>query len=276
MLLRPPLVDVAIAAAFVAFTVAEALFTPGRRPVVAGARRRAGRGLLAWRRQAPIAGRRCSSSLVNVVTNPEAQFSTLLSLVLMCFTVGYETRPPRSYLGLADRGPALPRRQHRQRLRGQRPRRRAGLLRRARGPSASLTRDRADAGRGGGRPRRPARGRARARGGARRPGGAHPHRPRAARHRVPLDQRGDHPDPGRTPPPRPRPRARGRGPRRRRGHRSRGAGRDAAALRRAAQRRRVRLAGAAAGPVRARPARRAGEHGRHAAPPSASRGTPSS
>ncbi len=39
--------------------------------------------------------------LVNVVTNPEAQFSTLLSLVLICFTVGYETRPPRSYLGLA-------------------------------------------------------------------------------------------------------------------------------------------------------------------------------
>ena len=34
------------------------------------------------------------------MTNPEAQFSTLLSLVLICFTVGYETRPPRSYLGL--------------------------------------------------------------------------------------------------------------------------------------------------------------------------------
>ena len=56
--------------------------------------------LLAWRRQAPI----LVAALVvvaNVLTNPQGQFSILLSLVLVCFTVGYETRPPRSYVGLA-------------------------------------------------------------------------------------------------------------------------------------------------------------------------------
>ena len=92
--------DVAIAAAFVAFTVAEALFTPGDAPwwraLVGGL----AAALLAWRRQAPVAVA-LLVVVVNVVTNPEAQFSTLLSLVLICFTVGYETRPPRSYLGLA-------------------------------------------------------------------------------------------------------------------------------------------------------------------------------
>src|SRR5688500_11263654 len=89
-LLRPPPVDVAIAAAFVAFTVAEALFAPGDAPwwraLVGGL----AAALLAWRRQAPIAVA-LLVVLVNVVTNPEAQFSTLLSLVLICFTIGYET-----------------------------------------------------------------------------------------------------------------------------------------------------------------------------------------
>jgi hypothetical protein len=47
--------------------------------------------LLAWRRQAPILVA-ALVVLVNVLTDPEAQFSTLLSLVLVCFTVGYETR----------------------------------------------------------------------------------------------------------------------------------------------------------------------------------------
>ncbi len=92
--------DVAIAGAFVAFTVAEAVFTTGDAPwwrALAGGLAAA---LLAWRRTAPITIA-LLVVLVNVVTNPEAQFSTLLSLVLICFTVGYETRPPRSYLGLA-------------------------------------------------------------------------------------------------------------------------------------------------------------------------------
>ena len=37
---------------------------------------------------------------VNVLTNPSGEFSTLLSLVLVCFTIGSETGPPRSYVGL--------------------------------------------------------------------------------------------------------------------------------------------------------------------------------
>ena len=52
--LRPPLVDVAIAGAFVAFTVAEALFAPGDAPwwraLVGGL----AAALVAWRRTAPI------------------------------------------------------------------------------------------------------------------------------------------------------------------------------------------------------------------------------
>ena len=99
-LLRPPPVDVAIAAAFVAFAIAEGLAGPGDQPwwrAVAGGFAAA---LLAWRRQAPILVA-ALVVLVNVLTDPEAQFSTLLSLVLVCFTVGYETRPPRSYAGLA-------------------------------------------------------------------------------------------------------------------------------------------------------------------------------
>jgi signal transduction histidine kinase len=55
---------------------------------------------LAWRRRHPIA----VATLVigsDVALNPQNQFSTLLSLVLVAYTVGSETGPPRSYLGLA-------------------------------------------------------------------------------------------------------------------------------------------------------------------------------
>ena len=99
-LLRPPLVDVAIAGAFVAFTLAEAVAGPADQPWWRVAAAGAAMVLLAWRRQAPILVA-ALVVVVNVVTNPEAQFSTLLSLVLVCFTVGYETRPPHSYVGLA-------------------------------------------------------------------------------------------------------------------------------------------------------------------------------
>jgi len=55
---------------------------------------------LAWRREAPLVVAALVVA-VNVLTNPEGEFSTLLSLVLVCFTIGYETRPPQSYAGLA-------------------------------------------------------------------------------------------------------------------------------------------------------------------------------
>jgi signal transduction histidine kinase len=56
--------------------------------------------LLAWRRRFPVT----VAFLVvvsNLVTNPEGEFTVLLSLVLVAFTVGAETDPPHSYLGLA-------------------------------------------------------------------------------------------------------------------------------------------------------------------------------
>ena len=99
-LLRPPPVDVAIAAAFVAFAVAEGLAGPDDQPWWRAVAAGFAAALLAWRRQAPILVA-ALVVLVNVLTDPEAQFSTLLSLVLVCFTVGYETRRPRSYAGLA-------------------------------------------------------------------------------------------------------------------------------------------------------------------------------
>ena len=92
--------DVAIAGAFVAFTLAEAVAGPADQAWWRVAAAGAAMVLLAWRRQAPILVA-ALVVVVNVVTNPEAQFSTLLSLVLVCFTVGYETRPPHSYVGLA-------------------------------------------------------------------------------------------------------------------------------------------------------------------------------
>ena len=273
-LLRPPMVDVAIAAAFVAFAVAEGLAGPGDQPwwrAVAGGFAAA---LLAWRRQAPILVA-ALVVLVNVLTDPEAQFSTLLSLVLVCFTVGYETRPPRSLRGPGDRARPLHRRQHRRRLRAERPRRRPGVLRRPVDRRLGHPRPR-HPGRGGRRARRPARGRARAGGRPHRPAGTHPDRPRAARHRVPLDQRGDHPDPGRTAPARPRPRARrprtsppSRPPPARRWPRCAGSSACCAPTGESA------VARPAARPVRARPAGRAGGRRRHARARSASRATPS-
>lgn len=97
---KPPLLDVVIAAAFVAMTVSEAVFSatvssPVEHAVVAGLAMAA----LAWRRRAPLV----VAALVigsNLVVNPSGDFTTLLSLVLVSFTVGAETRAPLSYVGL--------------------------------------------------------------------------------------------------------------------------------------------------------------------------------
>ncbi len=101
MKLRPPLTDVYIALAFVAMTVAEGLFSPevtdpARHILVAGTAMAA----LAWRRLYPVP----VAVLVvtaNLVVNPQGEFTLLLSLVLVCFTIGYEARPPMHYAGLA-------------------------------------------------------------------------------------------------------------------------------------------------------------------------------
>jgi signal transduction histidine kinase len=97
---KPPLLDALIAAVFLAMTVAEAVFSPDVRSpvqhaVVAGLAMVA----LAWRRRAPLV----VALLVvasNIVANPNGEFTTLLSLVLVSFTVGAELTPPLSYLGL--------------------------------------------------------------------------------------------------------------------------------------------------------------------------------
>ncbi len=97
---KPPLLDVVIAAVFVAMTVAEAVFSPKvnsptEHVVIAGMAMVA----LAWRRRAPLV----VAALVvasNLVVNSSGDFTTLLSLVLVSFTVGAETRPPLSYVGL--------------------------------------------------------------------------------------------------------------------------------------------------------------------------------
>ncbi len=99
--LRPPLIDVAIASAFVALVVAESatsgvVESPVVHLVVAGL----AMASLAWRRRAPL----LVAALVvgtDLLSNPDGQLATLLSLVLVSFTLGAETTPPRSYLGLA-------------------------------------------------------------------------------------------------------------------------------------------------------------------------------
>jgi signal transduction histidine kinase len=97
---RPPLLDVVLAGAFVALTVAEAVTLAGTAqasklwvfsvPALAS---------LAVRRQYPLLVALLVTN-VNFVVNPRSEFTTVLSLVLVAFTVGHETRPPRSYLGL--------------------------------------------------------------------------------------------------------------------------------------------------------------------------------
>ena len=90
-----------IAAAFVALTIAEAVAVDD----AAQTARLFGLSApalatLAVRRQYPLAVAIVVTN-VNFLVNTENEFTTLLSLVLVSFTAGYETRPPRHYLGLA-------------------------------------------------------------------------------------------------------------------------------------------------------------------------------
>ena len=98
--LVPPRLDAAIAALFVALSVAEVLGTGDSRPFWEQAVSVAAMVLLAWRRRFPVT----VAFLVvvsNLVTNPDGEFTVLLSLVLVAFTVGAELDPPLSYVGLA-------------------------------------------------------------------------------------------------------------------------------------------------------------------------------
>jgi signal transduction histidine kinase len=96
----PPRLDIAIAAAFVVLTLAEAFYndsieSPLLHVLVAGGAMAA----VAWRRVFPIPVA-VIAVLANIIINPDSQFSTLLCLVLLSYTIGVETVPPRSYVGL--------------------------------------------------------------------------------------------------------------------------------------------------------------------------------
>jgi len=89
-LVRPPLLDVAIAAVFVGLTLAEVATTATGdqtwRLLVFAAPAMAS---LAVRRQYPLLVALVVTN-VNWVANPDNEFTTLLSLVLVAFTAGYE------------------------------------------------------------------------------------------------------------------------------------------------------------------------------------------
>ena len=96
----PPRLDIAIAAAFLVLTLAETVFndsieSPLLHVLVGGGAMAA----VAWRRVFPVQVA-VAAVLANIVINPDAQFSTLLCLVLLSYTIGVETMPPTSYVGL--------------------------------------------------------------------------------------------------------------------------------------------------------------------------------
>ena len=98
---RPPLLDVALAGAFVALTLAEALtVAEGSQQLRLLLLSAPALATLAVRRQYPLLVATVVAN-VNFLVNTENEFTTLLSLVLVAFTTGFETRPPRHYLGLA-------------------------------------------------------------------------------------------------------------------------------------------------------------------------------
>ncbi len=95
------MLDVLIAAAFVALSLAEALFSPAvDSPVLHLLVSGLGMAALAWRRRFPLAVA-AVVVVADLVVNAQGQFSTLLSLVLVCFTVGFHAPAPRRYVGLA-------------------------------------------------------------------------------------------------------------------------------------------------------------------------------
>lgn len=99
-MVRPPALDIGIAVLFVALTVAESLTMHDDRETWQHVVALAALVALAWRRVAPL-GVAFALVLADQLTNPAGRFSTILALVLVSYTVGFETRPPRRYVGLA-------------------------------------------------------------------------------------------------------------------------------------------------------------------------------
>lgn len=100
----PPVGDSLLAAAFVAFVVAESVSSSTvPSPVAHALIAVPAMAALAWRRRWPIV---VAAVVIgsNLAINPEGQYSTLLALVLVSFTVGAELAPPRSYAGITVLG----------------------------------------------------------------------------------------------------------------------------------------------------------------------------
>lgn len=96
----PPRLDIALAGAFLLIVVAEALFSSDvTDPVPFLAVAGLSAVLLAWRRRFPL-GVAVLVTAANLAVNPDGEFSTLLAMVLVCFTLGSETSAPRNYIGL--------------------------------------------------------------------------------------------------------------------------------------------------------------------------------
>ena len=99
--LAPPLVDTLLAGVFVAGALAEALASDTvRSPLTHALLAVPAMAALAWRRRYP---RSVAAAVMgsNVLINPEGEFTTLLALVLVSFTLGAELDPPGSWFGLS-------------------------------------------------------------------------------------------------------------------------------------------------------------------------------
>jgi signal transduction histidine kinase len=100
----PPVGDSLLAGAFVVFVVVESVASGAvRSPVVHALIAVPAMAALAWRRRWPV-GVAAVVIGSNLAINPEGEFSTLLAIVLVSFTVGAELAPPRSYVGIAVLG----------------------------------------------------------------------------------------------------------------------------------------------------------------------------
>ena len=97
----PPLGDTLLAGVFVAGTVAEAVTSETvQGPALHVLLAVPAMALLAWRRRAPLlVGAIVMAS--NIAINPDGEFSTLLALVLVSFTMGAELDAPKSWVSLA-------------------------------------------------------------------------------------------------------------------------------------------------------------------------------
>ncbi len=85
---------------FVLGSLAEALFSETvRSPVLHASLAGTASAALAWRRRYPLSVA-AAVMASNIAINPEGQFSTLLAMVLVSFTLGAELDPPRSWFGL--------------------------------------------------------------------------------------------------------------------------------------------------------------------------------